>query len=501
MTVYGDMAQPPDATLYTQGVNLATFRQIDTAPGLLSAVAFWLDAQGAAPTGVPENDQQRLRALLYDGDSRALVAVSDEVSVYAGDPLRVVTFPVPGGIRWKGGRLLIGLWGGPNGGRARFVGVETEVHYLSNSNFRNPTAYATGWTTQTPGTGTSTLADIAEPLLDGGGVKVTLAGVTGSGTWRPVRTDEVHAEATVGQSLAEDLPGPSTRVIGFRATVIVDTAVTNAAAPLRLMLRGARIGFTLTPVLDAEVLVAQSPSNLSDYAAGAVIELVGTGVVPDTSTFGVGLGLAVDVTAGAAGALRVGKLDLIFPLNDDDSVPAWRTGNDTGYMWLGTPYNSRVAGGLVSGMAYSIPANTSGLGGPFAARPAGFLTTSALVSAPDLPDEELAARGWYSAQAALAGPVVPKTRLAVSVEWHHTAVDDHEGAFALVREGGPLEEMVGDVLLVSYGGRAVYAYVVDASDEMDADLSLARRAFLGLANLATDEQQMTMEVVAGAEAR
>jgi hypothetical protein len=130
--------------------------------------------------------------------------------------------------------------------------------------------------------------------------------------------------------------------------------------------------------------------------------------------------------------------------------------------------------------------------------PSAFIVTGVPVGVPEIPDEELAARGWYSAQRALAGQSLSGTRRAASVEWHHTSLDDHEGAFALVREGGPLEELVGDVLRVSYGTRAAYVYVIDASDEIDADLSLARRAFLQLANLADDERRMTLEVVAGA---
>jgi hypothetical protein len=81
------------------------------------------------------------------------------------------------------------------------------------------------------------------------------------------------------------------------------------------------------------------------------------------------------------------------------------------------------------------------------------------------------------------------------VEWHHTTLDEHEGAFAVAREGGPLEEMVGDVLRVSYGDRSAYVYVVDASDDLDADLSLARRAFIQLANLSEDEVAASVEVL------
>lgn len=130
--------------------------------------------------------------------------------------------------------------------------------------------------------------------------------------------------------------------------------------------------------------------------------------------------------------------------------------------------------------------------GPASGRPYTFVVTSGRQPVPDIPEEELAAYGWNTAQRMLAGPVVGAP-MATTVEWHHTALDERIGAFAVAREGGPLESLVGDVVRITYGSRHAFVYVADVAD-LEADLSLARRAFFALADLALDEIQATLEV-------
>lgn len=279
MTAFGDRGPVPLGNIYELIASQARFGPVDVDAGLLSAYAAWLDGGGSG------SGNQPLRALLYDDDSRALVAISDEVVIPDGLPVQIVTFPFSGGTHWKGGRLLAGLWSGPPSGSARVV------------------------------------------------------------------------------------------ALGGAAT------------------------------------------------------------------------------------------------------------------------------GLLTGMPYEVAPPNAGLGGAVSPRPYGFVTTSGVAVTPDLSDEELAAYGWNTAQLMLAGSVESGSQRATSVEWHHTSLEGHEGSFALVRAGGPLEELVGDVVRVTFGNESVYVYVIDAEDDLDADLSLARRAFMQLANLASDEKQMTLEVVGGAEAR
>jgi hypothetical protein len=490
MTAFGD-SNPALASLYDVLADRIAFAAVDVEEGLLSAVAFWLSG-----TGAPVGDQA-MRAVLYDAATRTLVGVSEEVVVAEGQPLGVTTFPVVGGVYWKGGKLLAGLWSGPLGASASRAGEEGRQNFIGNPNFQNPTSYIRGWTTSTTGGGTTTPSDVAEPLLLGGGVKVALAGTTGAGTWRPIHTDEPNA-MSLGEAMATGLAGPTTRTIGLRMTVVVETQVTNANAPLRLMLRGAKIGFTFTPVLDLEVQAAQSAANLSTYPAGSVIELVGTAVVPATSEYGVGMGLAVDVTAGAAGALRVGKALMTFPALEAGAseVHPYFDGSLSGYMWFVGDHSGPSGSGMQSVLTYDASPGNNVAGGA-AGRPYVYVTTSALTAVPELSDEEWAAYGWNTAQVRLAGQgtVQSGSRRSATVEWHHTTLDEHEGAFAVAREGGPLEEMVGDVLRVSYGDRSAYVYVVDASDDLDADLSLARRAFIQLANLSEDEVAASVEVL------
>lgn len=82
---------------------------------------------------------------------------------------------------------------------------------------------------------------------------------------------------------------------------------------------------------------------------------------------------------------------------------------------------------------------------------------------------------------------VPLSVAAVNMAtgWHDTAISDEQGAFAVVRDGADLDDLIGEVLQITYKTRTIYVYCLGSAGVV-ADLSLARRAFLSLA-LLTEE--------------
>jgi hypothetical protein len=68
------------------------------------------------------------------------------------------------------------------------------------------------------------------------------------------------------------------------------------------------------------------------------------------------------------------------------------------------------------------------------------------------------------------------------------------GSFALVNKGGPLEANVGDRVRVINDDRSVIVYVV-ASEDLDFDIHLSRRAFGAIELLAQESIDVTIEVL------
>lgn len=95
-------------------------------------------------------------------------------------------------------------------------------------------------------------------------------------------------------------------------------------------------------------------------------------------------------------------------------------------------------------------------------------------------------RAFPKAQEILGTAVIERVPGFTTVGWYDTSVHPESGAFALVREGSTLEELVGEVVRVTRtlqsGTRSVYVYVV-AAYGITEDLQLYRRAFLQIANL------------------
>lgn len=140
--------------------------------------------------------------------------------------------------------------------------------------------------------------------------------------------------------------------------------------------------------------------------------------------------------------------------------------------------------------------------------PAGALVTVKTVAPiviapyvyPDGMDEMLyAALPWEEAQAQLAMPGVEGNPIAASCGWHGESFDSHRGSFAIVARDGPLADMVGERLALTRRdtgtSRTVYVYCLRDSDELTEEISVTRRAFMGLGDPALDDVPVVVDTV------
>lgn len=108
-------------------------------------------------------------------------------------------------------------------------------------------------------------------------------------------------------------------------------------------------------------------------------------------------------------------------------------------------------------------------------------------------------RAFPVAQALLEGPVLRQEAEGAVIGWHGSATHPETGSVALVREDGEFSELVGNIVRIdrrlSGATRSVYAYVVSTAPIED-DLSLSRRAFLGLGVLANETLDCSIQVLA-----
>jgi len=105
----------------------------------------------------------------------------------------------------------------------------------------------------------------------------------------------------------------------------------------------------------------------------------------------------------------------------------------------------------------------------------------------------LARLPFPGAQAALAGPSERRVAVPVPVAWHSTEAHPERGCFAVLRRGGPYEDLLGQTLLLAHRQRAVYVYAVNLGD-VTADISISRRSFLALARLSHSSINCRVEV-------
>lgn len=111
------------------------------------------------------------------------------------------------------------------------------------------------------------------------------------------------------------------------------------------------------------------------------------------------------------------------------------------------------------------------------------------------PEVMLGRRAFPMAQQLLAGSVESQLPQLVETGWHDTSVHPETGAFALVRQGAGLDDLIGEILRVQAQDRTAYVYCLGSAD-VPTDLSLARRAFLALGLLALESLGTSVAVVA-----
>lgn len=133
-----------------------------------------------------------------------------------------------------------------------------------------------------------------------------------------------------------------------------------------------------------------------------------------------------------------------------------------------------------------------------APKPLAFVDLLPVMAAPRATDAYYARLGFDSAQSVLGIPGPEAPRYRATVGWHGTYLDpESQGAsFAIVQTGGALADLLGERVKVTYRNRSVVAYVHRTLDlDSGEEISLSRRAFQSLANLATDSLSARVEAL------
>lgn len=109
----------------------------------------------------------------------------------------------------------------------------------------------------------------------------------------------------------------------------------------------------------------------------------------------------------------------------------------------------------------------------------------------------IAALGFPDAQLLLAGEL-QDTTYETTTSWHGTVVDASRGSFAVVLAGGALDGLVGERVQVTSKTHnlSVIVYVTAKVASLDADISLARRAFAAIELLSADFLDVHLQVIA-----
>jgi hypothetical protein len=179
------------------------------------------------------------------------------------------------------------------------------------------------------------------------------------------------------------------------------------------------------------------------------------------------LGLQLEnVPAGANYGLMLDAAQFVRIDSLDVAVPTYFDGDTPGAEWLGSPHLS-ASRYPATGVETVIP---------------GF-------------EIEASRRAFPKTQELFAGATERKLGSFIPVGWHGTETYEEGGAIAVVRVGGPYEDLVGDFVRVEHRTREVFVYVAAARD-VPADLSLSRRAFAALGGLYRSSIPATVEVIA-----
>lgn len=92
-------------------------------------------------------------------------------------------------------------------------------------------------------------------------------------------------------------------------------------------------------------------------------------------------------------------------------------------------------------------------------------------------------RAFATAQALLAGgPVGAALRLQVG--WYGAQTNPEDGSFAVIDPTSGLDDLAGEIVQVTFAGRAVFAYVIDYALLPDGiPMAVSRRLFAALNRL------------------
>jgi hypothetical protein len=131
-----------------------------------------------------------------------------------------------------------------------------------------------------------------------------------------------------------------------------------------------------------------------------------------------------------------------------------------------------------------------------------FLGPNTEWDAPDgLADSYYAVLPWHDAQRKFAETGPTGVVLRADARWHGTRLDTNRGAVAIANAAGPLAPYVGKrIRLTSLAPtgrpRTIYLYLSGSTTKITEDLSLSRRAFLGLGVPALTNTPVKVEVLA-----
>lgn len=99
------------------------------------------------------------------------------------------------------------------------------------------------------------------------------------------------------------------------------------------------------------------------------------------------------------------------------------------------------------------------------------------------PEIQAGRRVFAVAQQLLAGgPVSGTPAQSLAVGWHDSSVNPEDGSFAVVGQNQGLDDLVGEIISVTYFGTTIYAYVLDIAD-VPVQISVTRRLFCALNRL------------------
>lgn len=112
------------------------------------------------------------------------------------------------------------------------------------------------------------------------------------------------------------------------------------------------------------------------------------------------------------------------------------------------------------------------------------------------PPERYAELPFHDAQRKLSEGQAERSVLAGDCGWHGASFDARRGAYGLAHPAGVFAALVGERVKVTAqeGGQSVYVLVVDHADVPD-DLSLTRRAFMGVGMLTDDNAAVTVQII------